>query len=87
MGDGVVGGVVFGPPGVVGGVVFGPPGVVGGVVFGPPGVVGVVGRVGGTAASSLSQAIVSRAIPRAILIRLQPYAAAFKSVPDISPGS
>ncbi len=60
---GVVGGVVFGPPGVVGGVVFGPPGVVGGVVFGPPGVVGVVGRVGGTAASSPSQAIVSKAIP------------------------
>ncbi len=46
--------------GVVGGVVFGPPGVVGGVVFGPPGVVGPVGR---TAASSPSQAIVSKAIP------------------------
>ncbi len=60
VGDGVVGGVVFGPPGVVGGVVFGPPGVVGGVVFGPPGVVGPVGR---TAASSPSQAIVSKAIP------------------------
>ena len=65
VGDGVVGGVVFGPPGVVGGVVFGPPGVVGGVVFGPPGVVppGVVGPVGRTAASSPSQAIVSKAIP------------------------
>ena len=50
-----------GPLGPVGdGVVFGPPGVVGGVVFGPP---GVVGPVGGTGASSPSQAIVSKGIP------------------------